>query len=182
MSNHTPGPWTVVESGTCGEVNDVYDIATADDVNDENGEYEAIATVWANRPWLVNALPDATLMAAAPDLLAACQSALGTIQYLLANSDNGPAGNCVEVLAAAIAKAAGRSDEGALNWWSVLYRSATAPPVAAPECFACQAEDGDHAEEQCRNAYPGCDVLWTFLGDAEGAYQDYWGASDTKGG
>jgi hypothetical protein len=48
------------------------------------------------------------LLAAAPDLMEACRSALGTIQYLLANSDNGSAENCVEVLAAAIAKAEGR--------------------------------------------------------------------------
>lgn len=26
--------------------------------------------------------------------------------------------------------------------------------------FRCQAEDADHAEEQCSNAYPECFILW----------------------
>jgi len=26
--------------------------------------------------------------------------------------------------------------------------------------FECMANDQDHAEEQCKNAYPACDVLW----------------------
>jgi hypothetical protein len=25
--------------------------------------------------------------------------------------------------------------------------------------FDCTAEDDDHAEEQCRNAYPQCDII-----------------------
>lgn len=29
--------------------------------------------------------------------------------------------------------------------------------------FACHAEDGDHAEEQCVNAYPGCGVVGVYL-------------------
>lgn len=27
------------------------------------------------------------------------------------------------------------------------------------EFFRCQADDQDHAAEQCANAYPGCDIL-----------------------
>jgi hypothetical protein len=53
---------------------------------------------------------NARLMAAAPELLDACHSALGTIQYLLSNSDNGPAEVCMEVLAEAIDKAEGRGE------------------------------------------------------------------------
>ena len=26
--------------------------------------------------------------------------------------------------------------------------------------FNCSADDADHAEEQCVNAYPACTVLW----------------------
>lgn len=41
--------------------------------------------------------------------------------------------------------------------------------------FRCQADNGDHAEEQCMNAYPGCDVLWLFEGDnLEAALKDYY--------
>jgi len=50
------------------------------------------------------------LFAAAPELLAACQAAIGAIQYLLANDDNGPAENCIELLAGAINKAEGRAE------------------------------------------------------------------------
>lgn len=28
------------------------------------------------------------------------------------------------------------------------------------ECYRCQAEDADHAEEQCRDAEPAADILW----------------------
>jgi hypothetical protein len=30
--------------------------------------------------------------------------------------------------------------------------------------FECHAEDGEHAEEQCQNAYPTCKVLWVNAG------------------
>lgn len=53
----------------------------------------------------------ATLIAAAPELLEALNAAKGTIEYLLANSDNGPAENCIEIIAAAMAKAEGRADD-----------------------------------------------------------------------
>jgi|688.fasta_scaffold1336967_1 hypothetical protein len=53
---------------------------------------------------------DAAARAAAPELLAASRMALGTIQYLLANSDSGPAEVCMETLVAAIAKAEGRGE------------------------------------------------------------------------
>ena len=26
--------------------------------------------------------------------------------------------------------------------------------------FNCMAEDGDHAEEQCLDAYPNCSIVW----------------------
>jgi hypothetical protein len=29
-----------------------------------------------------------------------------------------------------------------------------------PLAFTCQAENTDHAEEQCENANPDCDIVW----------------------
>jgi hypothetical protein len=46
-------------------------------------------------------------------------------------------------------------DEPELREWIVVWaRSAT----EASEYFRCQAEDDDHAREQCLNAYPGCTI------------------------
>lgn len=30
--------------------------------------------------------------------------------------------------------------------------------------FVCMADDDEHAEEQCLDAYPDCDILWVNLG------------------
>ncbi len=46
----------------------------------------------------------------------------------------------------------------------VLYREADQHPLDAPLGFQCDAEDTDHAEEQCENAYPGCDIVWVWEG------------------
>jgi len=61
-----------------------------------------------------------------------------------------------------------------------LYRiESEMKPVDPPQGFLCQAEDGDHAQEQCQNAYPDADVVWTFQGrSVEQALQDYWGHDD----
>lgn len=57
----------------------------------------------------------------------------------------------------------------------VLYRVKGHAPLDAPYQFHCQADDGDHAEEQCENAYPGCDVVWVFEGDdCDAALNEYW--------
>jgi hypothetical protein len=64
-----------------------------------------------------------------------------------------------------------------LDPWVVLYRPKGLNPIFAPEAFMCRAEDGDHAEEQCVNLDPTCEVVWTYLGDAEDAYKDYWACS-----
>jgi hypothetical protein len=58
----------------------------------------------------------------------------------------------------------------------VLYRiEKVMSPLDAPFGFVCDAEDADHAEEQCTNAYPDCDVVWVVTGES---YQDalgvYW--------
>ncbi len=57
----------------------------------------------------------------------------------------------------------------------VLYREQNQSPVEVPLGFTCWAEDADHAEEQCVNAYPDCDVLWIFEGnDYQDALDDFF--------
>lgn len=59
--------------------------------------------------------------------------------------------------------------------YTVLFRDETLKVYEAPYVFICEADDTDHAEEQCENAYPGCDIVWVILGD-DGieALDDYW--------
>ena len=65
----------------------------------------------------------------------------------------------------------------------VLYRiESVMSPLDEPFGFQCYADDTDHAEEQCVNAYPDADVVWVWQGQ-EGvgmgpALQDYWGDSN----
>ncbi len=45
-----------------------------------------------------------------------------------------------------------------MNPFTVIY---TEPGIDEWwQFFECHADDGDHAEEQCENAYPTCAVLW----------------------
>ena len=44
----------------------------------------------------------------------------------------------------------------------------------APFAFVCQAEDDDHAKEQCINTYPDCEVVWVEQGTEEEAFDNYW--------
>jgi len=47
----------------------------------------------------------------------------------------------------------------------VLYRDESImSPLDSPFGFQCWAEDVDHAEEQCLNAYPGVDIVWAWTG------------------
>ena len=87
MSKSTPGPWTSGGS--------IYMHMAADIQGDGRG----IAQVWRHN----NALADADLIAAAPDLLAACRAALDWRGF-----DGGGINNPVrQQLIAAIAKAEG---------------------------------------------------------------------------
>ena len=66
-----------------------------------------------------------------------------------------------------------------LKSWIVLYVIAE---DIVPQVFLCQAEDMDHAEEQCLDAYPDVDIVWAEEGE-EGrgtfrAFANYWN-SDT---
>jgi hypothetical protein len=66
-----------------------------------------------------------------------------------------------------------------LKNYVVLYRiESIMTPLDAPFGFQCYAEDSDHAEEQCLNAYGDCDVVWVHqsnpdVGMSE-ALTDYW--------
>lgn len=62
----------------------------------------------------------------------------------------------------------------------VLYRDSTLKPLDVPYAFSCQADDTDHAEEQCLDAEPGCDIVWVVETDnVTHAYDDYYnGVSD----
>ena len=63
-----------------------------------------------------------------------------------------------------------------LKPYLVLYRDDALEPADTLFCFDCQAEDGDHAEEQCRNAYPEADVVWVaeIVATPDEAYEDYY--------
>lgn len=55
-----------------------------------------------------------------------------------------------------------------MNNYVVLYRQNDIQNVLeAPFGFQCYADDVDHAEEQCLDAYPDADIVWVWHG-AEG--------------
>ena len=57
----------------------------------------------------------------------------------------------------------------------ILYWDVDASPGDPPLAFTCDADDMEHAEEQCANAYPGCAIAWGFEGrDVNAAFADYW--------
>ena len=62
--------------------------------------------------------------------------------------------------------------------YTVLYRiESVMSPIDAPFGFICDAENTDHAEEQCLNAYPDCDVMWVANGNSYNAALDiFWSA------
>lgn len=64
-----------------------------------------------------------------------------------------------------------------MNKYIVLYRiESMMCPADHPFGFKCYAEDADHAQEQCENAYPDCEVVWVSAASSyEEALNDYWG-------
>lgn len=68
--------------------------------------------------------------------------------------------------------------EGSLHNFIVLFRDVGDGPVSTPLVFHCQADDGDHAEEQCVDAYPDCNVVWVYRGDDWQAAFDEWLGED----
>jgi len=63
-----------------------------------------------------------------------------------------------------------------MNKFIVLYRiEAIMSPLEHPFGFECFADNSDHAEEQCINAYPDCEVVWVSgCKDLEAALYEYW--------
>ena len=60
-----------------------------------------------------------------------------------------------------------------MQTFTVLYRiESIQAPADNPFGFICHADSADHAEEQCLNAYPDCDVVWVVDTDSYGAALD----------
>ena len=58
-----------------------------------------------------------------------------------------------------------------MQHYIVLYRRYDIQsPLENPFGFSCFADDVDHAEEQCLNAYPDADIVWVWTGPQEDAY------------
>jgi hypothetical protein len=67
--------------------------------------------------------------------------------------------------------------EKTMEPYIVLYKTPDMLPFDAPFGFKCLAEDTEHAEEQCMDAYPDCEILWVVITDnMVAAYEDYWSA------
>lgn len=61
-----------------------------------------------------------------------------------------------------------------LNEFVVIYDAGGNASCMVPEAFCCFAEDSDHADEQCQDAYPDCTVLEVYEGySGEDALDDY---------
>ena len=61
----------------------------------------------------------------------------------------------------------------------VLYRDIDSLPADPPLAFPCTADDADHAEKQCENAYPGCRIAWIYQGgNVPDAYDEYFGPEE----
>lgn len=62
-----------------------------------------------------------------------------------------------------------------LTHFVVLYWEHDMKPADPPIAFCCWAEDVDHAESQCENAYPGCSIAWVVdTKDVAAAFDSYW--------
>ncbi len=68
-----------------------------------------------------------------------------------------------------------------MNNYIALYRiESIMTPLEEPFGFSCMADNGDHAEEQCLNAYPDCEVVWVSLTENyQEALDDYYGAGES---
>lgn len=63
-----------------------------------------------------------------------------------------------------------------MQTYIVLYKTPDILPFDPPLGFICQADDTEHAEEQCMDAYPDCEIVWVVITDnMQDALADYWG-------
>ena len=63
-----------------------------------------------------------------------------------------------------------------MKFYIVLFKNNTLLPADPPLVFRCQAEDTEHAAEQCIDAYPLCDIVWMVeTKDVDAAYSNYYG-------
>jgi hypothetical protein len=68
----------------------------------------------------------------------------------------------------------------------VLYHDDEMNFLDAPLGFQCFADDTEHAEEQCADAYKGCDIVWIYYcesldaGQYDNALKDYYGITDNE--
>lgn len=67
-----------------------------------------------------------------------------------------------------------------MKTYIVLYRiESILAPTDPPFGFRCHADNPDHAEEQCIDAYPDGSVVWVWEGDSlADALADYWTVAD----
>jgi hypothetical protein len=63
-----------------------------------------------------------------------------------------------------------------METYLVLYRDESVmTPLDAPFGFVCQADDAEHAEEQCLNAYNDVAIVWVSQdSNMEKALADYF--------
>ena len=66
-----------------------------------------------------------------------------------------------------------------MNEYIVLYRNSNCLPCDPPFGFRCQAEDTDHAEEQCVDAEPDADIVWVVdTSNYQDALKNWWNAGE----
>jgi hypothetical protein len=62
-----------------------------------------------------------------------------------------------------------------METYIVLYRDNSLKPLDAPYAFCCEADDTDHAEEQCEDAEPNRKIVWVVKTPyVVEAYEDYY--------
>ena len=98
-ATHTPGPWIASDQSRHGC--DYRDRHIMDDSGDILATVHAVRTTAAGRD------ANARLIAAAPDLLAACEAALSELEALRGVDEGFPQGETAQALRSAIAKAKG---------------------------------------------------------------------------
>lgn len=62
-----------------------------------------------------------------------------------------------------------------MKTYTVLYFDPDMSVLDAPLGFTCMANNVDHAEEQCENAYPQAEIVWVSTENSlEKALDEYW--------